>query len=198
MAKFVSKKKESAPRRRQEREIPVELKKRESKDFRGIVRVAGQDLRGHLTLASALCKVKGIGYNLAANLTIIARDELGLDAKELVGNFNDEDLEKLEALVKDPAAHGVKPFLLNRQSDPFKGGARHVVGTDLIFARRQDIEKIKRSRTWRGWRHQLGQKVRGQHTRTTGRRGMSVGVLKKAAKQQKSGAAQKAQAASKK
>jgi small subunit ribosomal protein S13 len=198
MAKFASKKKEPAPRRRQEREIPAELKKRESKDFRGIVRVAGQDLRGHLTLAAALCKVKGIGYNLAANLTIVARNELGIDAKELVGNFKDEDLEKLEALVKDPAAHGVKPFLLNRQSDPFKGGARHVVGTDLIFARRQDIEKIKRSRTWRGWRHQLGQKVRGQHTRTTGRRGMSVGVLKKAAKQQKSGAAQKAQAASKK
>ena len=198
MAKFASKKKESAPRKKQEREIPAELKKRESKDFRGIVRVSGQDLQGHLTLAAALRKVKGIGYNLAANLTIIARDKLGLDAKELVGNFKDSDLEKLEALVKDPAAHGVKPFLLNRQSDPFKGGPHHVVGTDLIFARRQDIEKIKRSRTWRGWRHQLGQKVRGQHTRTTGRRGMSVGVLKKAVKQETSGAAQKAQAASKK
>lgn len=200
MAKFDSRKKEEAApaKKRQEREISAELRKRESKDFRGIVRVAGQDLQGHLTLAEALRKVNGIGHNLAASIAMVSRDELGIDAKELVGNLGDADLEKLEALVKDPANHGVESFLLNRQSDPFKGGHRHVVGTDLIFARRQDIEKLKRSRTWKGWRHQLGQKVRGQHTRTSGRQGMSMGVLKKAAKQQKSGAAQKAQTASKK
>ncbi|MHA1858204.1 MAG: 30S ribosomal protein S13, partial [Candidatus Thorarchaeota archaeon] len=32
---------------------------------------------------------------------------------------------------------------------------------------------------WRGIRHALGLKVRGQHTRTTGRRGATVGVSRK-------------------
>ncbi|MGD0511191.1 MAG: 30S ribosomal protein S13, partial [Candidatus Micrarchaeaceae archaeon] len=35
------------------------------------------------------------------------------------------------------------------------------------------------SKTWRGFRHQYGQKVRGQSTRSTGRTGITVGVTKK-------------------
>ncbi len=34
-------------------------------------------------------------------------------------------------------------------------------------------------RTWKGIRHSLGLKVRGQRTRTTGRKGRAVGVAKK-------------------
>jgi len=34
-------------------------------------------------------------------------------------------------------------------------------------------------RTWKGVRHSLGLKVRGQRTRTTGRKGRAVGVAKK-------------------
>jgi small subunit ribosomal protein S13 len=45
---------------------------------------------------------------------------------------------------------------------------------------RQDIDHEKESNTWKGYRHAYGQKVRGQRTRSTGRTGMTVGVLRKA------------------
>ena len=32
--------------------------------------------------------------------------------------------------------------------------------------------------SWRGYRHMFGLRVRGQHTRTTGRKGGAVGVKK--------------------
>jgi len=56
------------------------------------------------------------------------------------------------------------------------GRMLHFTGSDLDFAHRSDIERLRRIKSWRGLRHSLGLKVRGQHTRTTGRKGMAVGV----------------------
>ena len=54
----------------------------------------------------------------------------------------------------------------------------HVVSNDLIFNTRQDVSRDIANGLWRGFRHQYGQKVRGQHTRSTGRTGATVGVTK--------------------
>lgn len=43
---------------------------------------------------------------------------------------------------------------------------------------RDDLERLKRIRNHRGLRHYWGIRVRGQHTKTTGRRGKTVGVAK--------------------
>ena len=176
--------KKPAPRTGKPFEISAELKKREGKDFNGIVRLAGKDLEGHLEVRNALRKVKGIGHNLSQAIAIALKKEFAVDNEELVGNLTEDQLNKLETLMKDPVKHGVKSFMLNRQKDRETGEDKHLVGTDLAFSLRQEIELEKNTRTWRGWRHSIGQKVRGQHTRTTGRTGMSVGVLKKAAKAQ--------------
>jgi small subunit ribosomal protein S13 len=66
------------------------------------------------------------------------------------------------------------------------------VTSDLIFYVRNDIEREKRTKSWRGVRHTLGLKVRGQRTRTTGRTGMTVGVTRrKVAQPQQSSQQQK-------
>ena len=44
---------------------------------------------------------------------------------------------------------------------------------------REDLERLKKIRAHRGLRHYWGVRVRGQHTKTTGRRGRTVGVSKK-------------------
>lgn len=44
---------------------------------------------------------------------------------------------------------------------------------------REDLERLKKIRAHRGMRHYWGLRVRGQHTKTTGRRGRTVGVSKK-------------------
>ncbi|MEM3102642.1 MAG: 30S ribosomal protein S13, partial [Candidatus Caldarchaeum sp.] len=72
---------------------------------------------------------------------------------------------------------------LNRSRDPSTGRNLHLIGADLDLAVKEDIQTMMRTKSWKGIRHSLGLKVRGQRTRTTGRSGMTVGVSRKAAAQ---------------
>jgi small subunit ribosomal protein S13 len=56
-----------------------------------------------------------------------------------------------------------------------------LIGPDLTLRTKADIDFVKEIRTWKGVRHSLGLKVRGQRTKSTGRKGRAVGVKKKAA-----------------
>jgi small subunit ribosomal protein S13 len=47
-----------------------------------------------------------------------------------------------------------------------------------VLTVKSDIDLMKEIKCWRGIRHMLGLKVRGQRTRTTGRTGITVGVKK--------------------
>lgn len=154
----------------------------ESKEFKGVVRLAGKDFDGHLKVRRALTQIKGIDYNLSASLAAAIQAKLGIDPSMQVGELSEEKLDELETLIKNPG-DSVLPFLLNRQKDLETGTSRHLLATELSFAVNQDIQRQKETRSYVGWRHSLGQKVRGQHNRTTGRSGMTVGVLKKALKQ---------------
>jgi len=62
------------------------------------------------------------------------------------------------------------------------GETHHYISGDLETSRRDDINRMKMIRSYRGVRHERGQKVRGQRTRSNGRTGMAAGVLKKDAK----------------
>ena len=168
-------------------------KKEYGKDFRGIIRLAGKELRGEYTLERGLDSIKGIGHNSAKNIAAAIKKVLGIDPKKLVGHLSDDEINRIEDLLKAIEKHLVRRHLMNRPVDTETGAPRHLIGNDLLFATRQDIQFEKDTRTWRGWRHTMGQRVRGQHSRTTGRTGSSVGVLKKALKQQKAAAATAAQ-----
>ena len=48
-----------------------------------------------------------------------------------------------------------------------------------LMSLRDDIPRLRKIRAHRGIRHYFGLRVRGQHTKTTGRRGKTVGVAKK-------------------
>jgi small subunit ribosomal protein S13 len=58
------------------------------------------------------------------------------------------------------------------------GSNRHLLTSELDFTISNDIEREKSVMSWRGYRHMFGLRVRGQCTRTTGRRGGAVGVKK--------------------
>ena len=187
--------KKTASQFQQQHAVSAKLLKRkhlEKPEFRGIVRIAGKDVEGHYTVREALRKVKGVGANLAASISKIVLN-LGFVANELVGNLSEEEESKLEEVVKYPHKFGVKWFMLNRPKDVESGESKHLVMSDLGFALKQDLTREREARSYRGWRHSIGQKVRGQHTRTTGRSGMTVGVSKKAVKAQKAAAASSAQ-----
>lgn len=54
-----------------------------------------------------------------------------------------------------------------------------IISNNLETKLREDLEILKKIRAHRGLRHYWGLRVRGQHTKTTGRRGRTVGVSKK-------------------
>jgi small subunit ribosomal protein S13 len=55
----------------------------------------------------------------------------------------------------------------------------HLITADLLLRTKNDIDEAKSIRSWRGYRHAYGLKVRGQRTKTTGRAGKALGVKKK-------------------
>lgn len=159
------------------------------KEVRGIVRLAGYDLKGSLPLSRAITSVRGIGINLGKVVSEIACRELGMTDKAMVGELSEQEIEKLEHIMKNPAHFGVPVRMLNRQKDLFTGNDAHYVSSDLAYIVKQDIDHEKDAYTWKGYRHTYGQKVRGQRTRSTGRTGMTVGVLRKAVLAKAGGAA---------
>jgi small subunit ribosomal protein S13 len=81
--------------------------------------------------------------------------------------------------MRDPAKYGLPPRLFNRRKGFETGRDSHLIGPDLTLSVKTDIDFMTDIRTWKGVRHSLGLKVRGQRTRTTGRKGRAVGVAKK-------------------
>jgi len=169
---------------------PAPALKVKGKEIRGIVRVAGKDLKGALPIARALSKVKGVGERLSRVLSDIVLSELHLPEDTLIGELSDEQVERIEGVLSHPTKYGVPSYMVNRQKDFESGADLHLIGTELSFAVKQDIERDKNINTWRGYRHLYGQKVRGQRTRSTGRTGMTVGVLRKAVLAKAAAAAQ--------
>jgi len=151
----------------------------ERSSFSQVVRIANTDIPGEETLVYGLSRIKGIGYTTAL---AIAR-KLGLDPMVRVGYLSAEALKRVEDAVNDLTKLGLPSWLYNRRKDYETGQDRHLVGAELIFAARRDIEREIKIGSWRGVRHKLGYKVRGQRTHTTGRTGMTVGVRKAAAAQ---------------
>ena len=68
-------------------------------------------------------------------------------------------------------------FLTDKR-DIETGKDLHLLTSDIPFTLRNDIERERITASWRGYRHLSGLKVRGQRTRTSGRKGGAVGVAK--------------------
>ncbi|MEM3499868.1 MAG: 30S ribosomal protein S13 [Candidatus Bilamarchaeaceae archaeon] len=164
----------------------AELKKKEEKQEekkesgrRGIVRIAGKDMKGNLTLKNGLLKIKGIGHTMAAAAANIISQQMNIPINMTVGELTDEQIEKIDSILYNLDKYGIPDCIKNRNKDYTTGENKHLIMNDLIFATTQDIEREKKIYSWRGYRHFYGQKVRGQRTRNTGRKGMAVGVMRK-------------------
>jgi small subunit ribosomal protein S13 len=147
-------------------------------NFRYIVRLAGADLDGRRATALALTGVKGVGLRLAEVTCRLSN----VNASEMIGNLPDTTVEGIEATLGH-LAEKLPPWMINHPTDRPTGEIHHYFGPELETARRDDINQMKMIRSYRGVRHERGQKVRGQRTRSNGRTGMAAGVLKKAAKE---------------
>lgn len=146
-----------------------------SKEFKYIVRLHGTSLDGAKPIPYALCDVKGLGIRVARAIV----KKVGLDPSLRLGNLSDSEIKRLEDVLENPAARGLPSWLLNRRKDPQTGDDLHLLTSDLTLRVKGDIDLMREIRSWKGDRHAKGLKVRGQRTKTTARKGRSVGVSRR-------------------
>ena len=145
------------------------------KEFQHIIRIADTDLDGTLKVDYALTKIKGVGVRLAK----VIAEKAGVNPENRLGFLSEAEVKRIKDIIENPSKYYVPSWLLNRSKDSETGKTLHIVGSDLVLQTKTDIDQMKKIKSWKGIRHAYDLKVRGQRTRTTGRKGKAVGVKKK-------------------
>lgn len=148
-------------------------------EIKGIVRVAGRDIDGHLPLERALTHIRGISYMMANAILTVFSETSGVSRNTKLGELTEEQVEKLEDIIYNPLKYGIPEYMLNNRFELFSGETRHLVETDIDLYKREIVNYHQSMKSWKGIRYSLGLPVRGQRTKTSFRRGRTVGVQRK-------------------
>lgn len=152
----------------------MQPKKTEDDDFNFIVRIANSDIDGQKRTVIGLQSIKGVGKRVAE---IVAK-RAKVDPSVKIGALPDDKVAELEQLVTKYVEYAPE-WAINRQNDYESGSDMHLLGNDLDIIQKDDINRMKMIRCYRGIRHETHHKVRGQRTRSNGRHGLTMGVSKK-------------------
>ncbi len=134
---------------------------------KNIIRIKGTDVVSDKKLGIALTAITGVDYNLSRAILHVA----GMDYNSLVDDLSEKDIEKLEAIIDAPTKSGIPAWLLNRRNDYVTGDDMHLTGSDIRLTLRDDVNRLRKIRAYRGIRHELGLPVRGQRTKSSFRKG---------------------------
>ncbi|HJL71853.1 MAG TPA: 30S ribosomal protein S13 [Candidatus Poseidoniia archaeon] len=143
-------------------------------DFKYIIRIANSDVSGEERLANALTSIRGIGPRISNAIV----QKLKLDPNKLAGKLDDKSVVDIENAIMNLNDY-VPDWLLNRQKDYDTGGDIHPVSVELKMTHDEDLNRMKKVKSYKGIRHASGHKVRGQRTYSNGRKGLALGVSRK-------------------
>ena len=168
--------------KQKEEKSAIEEKKKDDKkkkshknpDFKYIIRLSNTDIDGEKTLLYGLTSIKGIGLHMASLIT----DNVGINKHMKVGDLKDPQIEKLQDMI-DKITDIAPTWMLNHRKDYETGEDIHLVSTEIEMKLRDEINIMKKIRSYRGIRHERGLPVRGQRTRANNRKGLALGVSKK-------------------
>ena len=146
----------------------------EDQEINYFVRINNTDLDGTKSVLISLTGIKGVGRH-SAKLIAEAAD---VNKKELMGKLDGASVDRIREVV-NTYADRIPAWMSNRPKDFYTGEKRHLLGVDVMMTVDDDINLLKKIRAYRGIRHETGQKVRGQRTKSTGRTGLIVGVKRK-------------------
>lgn len=145
-------------------------------EFKHIVRIVNTDLKGDKQIVQALRKIKGISFMYANMVCTMAK----VEKTKKTGNLTDTEVARLDDTIKSPAKYNVPEWMKNRRKDPETGENLHVITSNLDFLTDNDVKIMKKTKSYKGMRHAIGQPVRGQRTKSNFRRnkGKVQGVTK--------------------
>jgi small subunit ribosomal protein S13 len=167
------KKDKKAKQPSKDEEHPVK-KKEHGENFNYIIRIVNTDINGENNIVQGLTQIKGIGRHMA---TFIA-DTAGVDRKIKFGNLPEPEVEKIKEVLENIDEYA-PAWMMNYRKDMYTGENMHLISTDVATRLRDDVNLMKMIRSYRGVRHELGLKVRGQRTSSNGRKGLALGVSKR-------------------
>ncbi len=151
---------------------------KQEENFRYFVRIVNTDLDGKKPIDRALTKIRGVGFRLASVVCRLA----GVDGSKKTGNLSDEEVSKIDEIVKDPLKFNIPVWMFNRRKDTDDGKDKHLITANLIFSKENDIKIMQKIKSYKGVRHSAGLTVRGQKTKSNFRKNkgkVSLGVKKK-------------------
>ena len=137
-----------------------------------IVRLMSTDVNGDFSIERALREIKGVSFMMSRAVCI----STGIDGRKKVADLSEQEMKTVEGFIKNPQ---LPSWMLNRRKDLETGKDKHVTMNELDLQKRDDINRMKRIRSYKGVRHELGQPVRGQRTRSSFRTQKTVGVSRK-------------------
>ena len=143
----------------------------EDDDFQYIVRIANTDIDGNKKLIHGLSSIKGIGRHMSTFLI----KKTGLDVNQKMGYLSEKQIETISNAIAS-IQEEAPSWMLNHQKDYETGKDVHIIGPQIDMRLRDEINIMKKIRSYKGIRHERGLTVRGQRTRTNNRKGLSLGV----------------------
>jgi small subunit ribosomal protein S13 len=146
----------------------------DNSDFKYIIRIANSDVSGEERIGNALTSIRGVGPRIS-NAII---QKLGLDPSKMAGKLDDKNIADIENTIINLNEH-IPDWLLNRQKDYDTGEDIHSVSVELKMTNDDDLNRMKKVKSYKGIRHASGHKVRGQRTYSNGRKGLALGVSRK-------------------
>jgi small subunit ribosomal protein S13 len=160
--------------------MEAENKSKEKEYGERVIRILSKDIEGGMSLYSGLSTIKGISWALANAICKV----LKMDKKRKIGSLTEEEVEKIIKFLANPQ---IPNYILNRRKDFETGEDKHLTGSDLELQNEFDIKRLKKIKSYKGYRHVAGLPVRGQRTRSNFRKNRSkgAGIKKKGKKNEK-------------
>lgn len=107
-------------------------------------RIAGTDIPDHKKVLYSLQSIYGVGPKRAEEICHLAQVDQDKRARDLTG----DEISRIQRILDKYAVEGDLRRMIN-----------------------ENIDRLKRIKSYRGLRHSMGLPVRGQRTRTNGRTG---------------------------
>mmetsp|Transcript_14287 Transcript_14287/g.19884 ORF Transcript_14287/g.19884 Transcript_14287/m.19884 type:complete len:159 (-) Transcript_14287:200-676(-) len=148
---------------------------KQSYDNFNYLRVFDVNIPKQINFSYGLRKIRGVGVRLAN----IVRKKLKNCLNSKFDILNKEKYNTIIDILSEKAESNLPKWLLNRRSDYVTGNCIHAVATILDESLKTDLDRFIKIKSNRGLRHFRHLKVRGQHTKSTGRKGKSIGVVRK-------------------
>lgn len=134
-------------------------------EFQHILRLLNTNVDGKEKIMYALTSIQGIGRRFSN----ICCKKAEVDMRKRAGECSAEELERLMTIVANPRQYKIPDWFLNKQKEYKTGKFSQLTSSQIATDLRDGIERKKKIRNHRGLRLYWGLRVRGQHTKTTGR-----------------------------